>query len=115
MIDLVRVFGHNLKRLRKSYGWTQERLAERLEVHVSYIGLLERGSRSPSLETAERAAKVFGLPGFEFFIDATVPDRRQQVSIEQLVELVRTAAPERRAVLYAAAKRLLEAKGREKG
>lgn len=55
-------FGANLERMRKAKKWTQEELADKLDLHNSYIGLMERGERIPSLFTVEDAAKVFGVP-----------------------------------------------------
>lgn len=45
-----RIIGENIKRLREEKGWTQEYLAEKSEVHVSYVGQIERGLRYPSLK-----------------------------------------------------------------
>lgn len=35
---------------------TQERLAERAEISVSFLSMIERGERSPHLETLDRLA-----------------------------------------------------------
>lgn len=60
--SLPKQLGYKVRQLRQSYGMTQEKLAEYLEVHPSYPGQLERGERSPSLETLEKLAKTFHLP-----------------------------------------------------
>lgn len=51
-----RIIGENIKRLRGEKGWTQEYLAEKVEVHVSYIGQIERGLRYPSLKVLFKLA-----------------------------------------------------------
>jgi len=54
-------FGLKVKELRKSIGITQEELAERVDVSKDYIGLIERGLRSPSLKIMERIANSLGV------------------------------------------------------
>ena len=60
--SLQKQLGYKVRQLRQSYGMTQEKLAEYLEVHPSYPGQLERGERSPSLETLKKLASTFHLP-----------------------------------------------------
>lgn len=49
-MDLVDV-GKRIKQKRMAQKMTQEQLAERTNLSVAYIGMLERGKRTPSLET----------------------------------------------------------------
>ena len=46
--------GNILRSKREHIGISQEELAERAEVDRSYISILERGLKSPTLETLER-------------------------------------------------------------
>ena len=43
--------GRRVRDLRRQRGWTQEQLAEQVGVCTSYIGHIERGTRTLSLET----------------------------------------------------------------
>ncbi len=54
-------FRRNLSMLRRSRQLTQEALAYRAGVSVSYISMLERGVRSPPLETLEALAEALGV------------------------------------------------------
>ena len=68
MSKLIVRFGKRVKELRNSLGITQEELAERAELSKDYIGLIERGLRSPSLQTIQKIAtslKVSILSLFE--------------------------------------------------
>lgn len=46
---VAEVFGGIVRRLRTDRGLTQEALAERAGVNVSYIGFIERGENVPTL------------------------------------------------------------------
>lgn len=48
--------GKIVRDLRKKKGWTQEDLAGELDVAASWISLIERGKKNPSLETILRIA-----------------------------------------------------------
>jgi transcriptional regulator with XRE-family HTH domain len=54
-------FGPLVKKHRLAKKLSQEALAERADVHPTYIGLLERGKRTPGLDVAERIAKALGM------------------------------------------------------
>lgn len=52
--------GRILRLKREDIGISQETLAERAEVDRSYVSILERGLKSPTLETLERICAVLG-------------------------------------------------------
>jgi len=60
-LDLLATFAENFQKLRKEHHMTQEDLADKLGLHNSYIGLLERAERVPSLLAIDRIAKVFSI------------------------------------------------------
>ncbi|MBA9087402.1 transcriptional regulator with XRE-family HTH domain [Fontibacillus solani] len=53
--------GKRLRQERHKMNWTQEKLAEKIEVSDAYIGQIERGERSLSLETLIKLAKQLGV------------------------------------------------------
>ena len=54
-------FGKALTELRVERGITQEELAHKLGYHLSYIGQVERGLKSPTLRTVFNIADAFGI------------------------------------------------------
>lgn len=52
---------NRLKILRAERGWSQQELAERLEVSRQSVNAIETGRYDPSLPLAFRIADVFGL------------------------------------------------------
>jgi transcriptional regulator with XRE-family HTH domain len=41
--------GRRVRAIRESHGWSQEQLGERVGLHRTYIGHIERGEVNPSL------------------------------------------------------------------
>ena len=53
---------NRLKVLRAERGWSQQDLAERLEVSRQSVNAIETGRYDPSLPLAFRIADVFAMP-----------------------------------------------------
>ena len=58
-------FGHAVADLRKKLGLTQDELAFRSEIHRAYIGTIERGEKSPTLDTINKLANGLGVTVFD--------------------------------------------------
>jgi transcriptional regulator with XRE-family HTH domain len=70
MIDkeiILTQFGKKLKEARLANNLSQEALALSLEFDRTYIGLLERGKRNPSLITIHKIAKFLKIKPSELF------------------------------------------------
>ncbi|WP_028225106.1 helix-turn-helix domain-containing protein [Paraburkholderia ferrariae] len=61
MSAIVRDFGANVRRLRESHGWSQERLAEHAGLNRTYVGEIERATVIASIVTVEKLARAFGV------------------------------------------------------
>jgi XRE family transcriptional regulator, regulator of sulfur utilization len=61
------VIGEAIRSLRKSAGFTQEKLAERVNLNPKYLGEIERGEKIISIEALLRIAKAVKIPIAEFF------------------------------------------------
>jgi transcriptional regulator with XRE-family HTH domain len=48
--------------LRKAAGISQEELAERADIHRTYVSQLERGLKSPTLNTLFKISVALGVP-----------------------------------------------------
>ncbi len=55
---LANNFKKNLQTLRRKKALTQEALASKAGISVAYVSMLERGQRTPPLETIEQLAKA---------------------------------------------------------
>lgn len=45
--------------MRKARGWSQAELAEKVDVSLDYVSLLERGQRAPALGVLVQLAEIF--------------------------------------------------------
>jgi DNA-binding XRE family transcriptional regulator len=60
--NLQLAFGQAVRRFRVKRGISQERLAELADIHRTYIGDVERGTRNISLLNMTRIAKALQVP-----------------------------------------------------
>jgi transcriptional regulator with XRE-family HTH domain len=58
-------FGEKMQKTRKEKGVTQEELAAKLSMHRTYIGLIERGERNPTIRTLYKIAKALDVQSSE--------------------------------------------------
>ncbi|MCB2088575.1 MAG: helix-turn-helix transcriptional regulator [Sphingomonadaceae bacterium] len=58
---------NRLKVLRAERNWSQQELADRLEVSRQSVNAIETGRYDPSLPLAFRIAGIFGLPIEDIF------------------------------------------------
>lgn len=67
--SLQMALGRNLRALRRELGLSQEGMAERLDLHRTYVGGLERGERNLTLETVERLGGRLGIHPLDLLWD----------------------------------------------
>lgn len=53
-------FGKNVRKYRRSKGWSQQTFADHVGLHRTYIGAVERGERNVSLINIVLIAKALG-------------------------------------------------------
>jgi transcriptional regulator with XRE-family HTH domain len=55
--SIIKCSGASVQKLRSGLGISQEELAERADLHRTYIVGIERGARNPTLLTIKKLAK----------------------------------------------------------
>jgi transcriptional regulator with XRE-family HTH domain len=69
---LAKRVGDTVRQFRNEAGLSQEELADRCEVHRTYIGAVERGEKNVTVKTVKKIASALGLSLKEFF--SNLPD-----------------------------------------
>ena len=65
--EYLKMFAQRVRVLREKQGFSQEKLAERAELHRTYIGMVERLERNPSLVCIHKIANGLGVHITELF------------------------------------------------
>lgn len=68
-MDIVRVFGTNVKKYRTRIGLSQEAFAEKCGLHRTYISAVECFRRSIALENIQRIADALGIETYKLFLE----------------------------------------------
>jgi transcriptional regulator with XRE-family HTH domain len=71
MIDIKEIFAENLKKTRRKKGLTQEKLAEKANMSLQYLALLELARKFPSGEMLERLANALDIETYELLAVAS--------------------------------------------
>ena len=70
--NINRLFGKRIAELRTERNFSQEELAFRCNLHRAYIGFIERGEKSPTLNTIAKLAKGLDVKLNIFFDEITL-------------------------------------------
>ncbi|WP_455633967.1 helix-turn-helix domain-containing protein [Parabacteroides sp.] len=65
--EYLKMFAMRVRTLREERGLSQEKLAERAGLHRTYIGMIERLERNPSLVCIHKIANGLGVHIVELF------------------------------------------------
>ena len=68
-MDIVKVFGDNLRKYRNALGISQEAFAEKCGLHRTYISAIECYRRSIALENVQRIAGALGIETYKLFME----------------------------------------------
>ena len=72
MTDIKKHVGSNIRHHRTMLGISQAQLAEKVNMAVNYLGLIEVGKKFPSADMLERIASALGKDSVDLFINAPI-------------------------------------------
>jgi transcriptional regulator with XRE-family HTH domain len=68
-MDIIKVFGDNLKKYRNEIGLSQEAFANKCGMHRTYISAIECYRRSIALENVQRIADALNIETYKLFLE----------------------------------------------
>ena len=68
-MDLLTIFGNNVRKYRSKKKISQEKLAELSELHRTYISDIERFQRNISISNIQKIANALGIEPYKFFLE----------------------------------------------
>lgn len=68
-MDIIKVFGANVKYYRQAAGLSQEAFAEKCGMHRTYISAIECFRRSISLENIQRIADALDIEAYKLLVE----------------------------------------------
>lgn len=82
-MDLLHVFGENIRHHREALGVSQEKFAEMCGLHRTYISDLERFQRNISINNIEKIAEALGVKAYILF---QTPEDKNNEGIRKTVK-----------------------------
>lgn len=77
-LEMSDAFALVLKKHRTARKLSREALAQKAGLHQTYIGLIERGLRNPSLDAADTIAEALEVPLSKLVAEAEAVRKRTQ-------------------------------------
>lgn len=77
-MPLAKLVAQNLRATRARRKLSQQTIASKAGISVSYVSMLERGERTPPLETLEALAKAMAVPPLDLLQDGSAGRARSR-------------------------------------
>ena len=82
------MLSENLRKLRKSRGFTQSQLAEKLEISASTVGMYEQGRRKPDSDMICKICSIFKV-SMESFLGGVPLEREVNDVIDEIAQTLK--------------------------
>lgn len=76
-MDIIKVFGSNVKAYRQRIGLSQEAFAEKCGMHRTYISAIECFRRSISLENIQKIADALEIEPYQLLLENKEADQNE--------------------------------------
>ncbi|ALS24359.1 helix-turn-helix domain-containing protein [Paenibacillus naphthalenovorans] len=89
MSELIKLFGEQIRNIRKEKGMTQEALTNEWSFQYSYISDIERGERNISVETLEKIIGALDVVPAEIFNFTHATTDNEVIEKRMVIESIR--------------------------
>ena len=101
MEDISKIIGRRIRGFRKQKKLSQEALAEKCDLHPSYIGQLERGEKNPTVESVMKIAIGLGIPIEQLFSNISCSEQEIENYIPDRISwLLSDLQPQEQQIIY---------------
>ena len=108
MKPITLLVGDNIRRLRKERGLSQEQLALKAGMNQSYMGQVERGEKSATIDSLDKIANALEIELEQLFhFEATVSRENTMTFLEKINFELRGRTEEEQEEVYRFIKQLL--------
>lgn len=97
-----KLIGQRIKEARKKVGWSQEMLAESIDVAIAYVSRIERGGTQVNLKRLAQISVALSTP-IEQLITGTTVDSKNYLT-KEFQELLARCSVEKQQLIYNIAK-----------
>ena len=104
MQKLLNRIGDRVKKARLALGLTQEVLAEKADVHLSYLAQIERGLRAPSLNVLTQISEALGME----FHQLVTPRKADSSDVDEIALIVELVPAEKRKTFLEAIRQIAQ-------
>lgn len=98
--DLIKTIRVQIKSARKILGLTQTEVANRVGISSSFLGLVERGGRTPSFQMMRRIASVLGLNLKKLVEEIEAVPKEKNEMTEKIDNYLQGSTPREKKLIY---------------
>lgn len=107
-MKITEEIGNRIRQRRNELGYSQEQLAEYSDLHPSYIGQLERGEKTPSIETLYKLTTGLQISLSDFLKGLEDMTSKADTFAYKSYRLIEQQAPKNQERLYHILQRIME-------
>lgn len=85
MSRIAELVGLRIRDYRVKKGLSQEELAHRADLHAAHLGQIERGEKSPTLDSMEKIVNALDITFEELFSFENTPSAVEKPIIEKII------------------------------
>jgi len=86
------ILANRIRVIRNSKGWTQQRLAQEINIHPTYISRIESCNKLPTLYIIARIAEVLDVEAYELLLEDEKLDTSDYKK-KKIINILRESSP----------------------
>lgn len=101
--------GKRIKELRTTKGFSQEQLALLSDITPTYLGLIERNLKNPTIKVIEQICDSLNISLFDFFADSTLKDEESLDTLSiQIISQISSCNDDEKELILEMIKKMLK-------